>query len=712
MVFSCEGFVRPNETWQIIMQALLLTALTWDKIGFAIRTWLTAMLALDVSFVCQLESPYWTLLAVWILAQPTPGMMLSKSLYFSLGTLAGAVLGVMLIGLFAQTPELFVLGLASLVAASTVASNILTNFRAYGTVLIGYTAGIVAAGAINTPDQVFFIGMARAAAILTGVGCTILVNFIFAPHQSEAMAREKLRTMLKDAAHRAAYSWKADNTARLQIGRKLIFDLIALNTLIEYAEAESGAFRLHANQARSVLAHIFGLISARRALDAHLLRCGWPRHAALEIFHSVILDFLNEMPTRLDDGPIDELIAGLNDVQIQLKLLQPEEESGPSEDLVSKRFVIDRMDDLLRHLDGALKDWRDILYGNWKRTPSLSLNFHRDLRAAWINGLRAFIAVSAMGAFWIASAWPSGPLALIFVAVLMSLFSAQPHPDQIGWNFFKAGLLATFFALICKFFVLTTGSGFEFLTVALGLFFVPLALVMAHPPMAAPALSFAFVFCYVVRPDNVMVFDLSDSLNTALAVLTGVLFGTLSYTLLFPPNPQAARRYVTYRIRRGLEEMARVNPIPPFCFWETRMYDRVIRLYDPQNLSGTSTDEWLEAGLGAITLGDEILRLRHWLETEKHSGELKTALKDVIDAFGSFFLKPQDVVDEVKERIRKIAQLDPGPGHQERRCWARTLGALEEIDVYLARHPKLTMIEPVADKPLARGTGESEPIRV
>jgi uncharacterized membrane protein YccC len=679
-------------------------------LGFAVRTWLTAMIALYVSFVFQLESPYWTLLAVWILAQPTPGMMLSKSLYFSLGTIAGAIFGIVLIAVFAQTPELFVLALASLVAASTVASNILTNFRAYGTVLIGYTAGIVAAGAINTPDQVFFIGMARGAAILTGVGCTMFVNLIFAPHRSEAMVREKLRIILKDAARRAAYSWQADNGTRLQIGRKLIFDLIALNTLIEYAEAESGAFRLHANQARSLLAHIFSLISARRALDAHLIRCGWPQHAGLEVFHSVILDFLNEMPKRLDGGTIDELIAGLDDVQNQLKLLRPEEESGPAEELVSKRFVIDRLDDFLNHLGGALNNWRDILDGNWKRMPSLSLNFHRDLRAAWINGLRAFIAVGAMGAFWIASAWPSGPLALIFVAVLMSLFSAQPNPDRIGWNFFKAGLLATFFALICKFLVLTAGSGFEFLTVALGLFFIPLALVMANPSMAAPALSFAFVFCYVVRPDNVMVYDLSDSLNTALAVLTGVLFGTLSYTLLFPPNPHAARRYVTYRIRRGLEEMARLNPIPHFCFWETRMYDRVIRLYDPQNPSGTSTDEWLEAGLGAITLGNEILRLRHWLETEKHSGELKTTIKDVIDAFGSFFSKPQDVVAEVQDRIKKMARLDPGFGHQERRCWARTLGALEEIDVYSARHPKLTLIEPVLNKPVIHGTAESEPI--
>jgi len=675
------------------MLALLQNALTRDKIGFAIRTWLTAMLALYVSFVFQLESPYWTLLAVWILAQPTPGMMLSKSLYFSLGTVVGAVLGIVLIALFVQTPELFILALALLVAASTVASNILTNFRAYGAVLVGYTAGIVAAGAINTPDQVFFIGMARAAAILTGAGCTMFVNCIFAPQRSETMTREKLRTVLKDAARRAVYSWKADNTMRLQIGRTLIFDLIALNTLIEYAAAESPTFRLQANQARSLLAHIFSLISARRALDAHLIRCGWPKHAGLEIFHSVIIDFLNEMPERLDHGSIDELIAGFDEVHQQLKLLQPEEEIGSSEELVSRRFVIDCMDDLLNHLEGALKDWRDILHGKWKDRPSLWLNFHRDLRAAWINGLRAFVAVCAMGAFWIASAWDHGTLALVFVAVLLSLFSAQPHPDKIGWNFLKAGTLAAIFGLICKFFVLSSGSGFEFLTAALGLFFVPLALVMANPSMAAPSLSFAFVFCYVVRPDNQMTYDLTDSLNTALAVLIGVLFGTLSYTLLFPPNPKAARRYVTYRVRRGLEDIARLNPIPPFCFWETRMYDRVIRLYDPENPSGTTTDEWLEAGLGAITLGNELLRLRHWSETEKNSDELQTTLKDVVDAFSSFFSNPQLAVTKVKDRIQKMARLDPGSGNQERRTWARILGALEEIDVYVAHHPRLIKID-------------------
>jgi len=678
-------------------QRLFVSPRARDMAGSALRTWLASLLALYTAFALQLESPYWAWLTVWIVAQPTPGMLLAKSLYLVIGTIAGAIMGISLIALFAQTPELFVLALALLIGGCTVASNILTNFRAYAPVLAGYSSGLIASGAIDTPDQIFFIGMARTACILTGIACSILVSSIFAPYRSEAEVRKKLLAVLKDAARRAVFSWQGDNEPRIQIGRKLIFDLIGLNTLIEFAAAESGAFRLQANRARGLIAHIFSLISARRSLDAHLIRCGWPRHDALEIFHEVVIDFLNEIPGQLDRGQVDELIGGIREVRRQLELLEPEREAAPSEEVVSERLVIDRMNDLLSHLDGALEDWRDILQDRRDNEPRLVLNFHRDLRAAWINGLRAFLAVGATGAFWIASAWTHGPLALVFVSVLMSLFSSQPHPDRIGWSFLKAGSIAFFLAVICKYYVLPMSSEFEFLAVTLAFILVPLGLVMANPSTLAAAGGFSFVFVTLVRPLNPMAYDLTDTLNTGLAVLVGVMFGTFAYILIFPPDPLAARRYVTYRIRWGLEQLARISPVLPASFsrWETRMYDRVSRLNDPQNLSGTPTDEWLDAGLGALTLGNEILRLRRWLATERLSAELHMAVNKTIDAFGRFFSEPQRAVAELKGRMQEIAQLDPGPGQRERCSWARILGALTEMDVYLDHHPRLTKAEPI-----------------
>ncbi|HEY0257289.1 MAG TPA: FUSC family protein, partial [Candidatus Methylacidiphilales bacterium] len=375
-------------------------------------------------------------------------------------------------------------------------------------------------------------------------------------------------------------------------------------------------------------------------------------------------------------------------------LLQPEVDTPRTEELVSERLVIDRLDDLLQHLESALRDWRDISQERWKEHPRLALNFHRDIRAAWINGLRAFIAVGATGAFWIASAWTHGTLALIFVAILMSLFSSLPHPDRVGWRFFKAGLLGVFCALIGKFLILTSSSNFEVLALALGLVFLPMAMLMAKPATSQPALSFAFVFIYIVRPDNLMVYDLSDSINSAIGVLGGVLFGTLSYKLIFPPDPAAARRYVTYRVRYGLELLARQRTVPQFYPWETRMYDRVTRLNDPQNLSGTPTDEWLDAGLSALTLGNEVIRLRQWTAAGEVPAPVAPHLTNVIDAFRRFVAEPQIAFRAVRSERRIIAGLDPGVGHPDRRQWARISGALTESYFYLARNPRLTTAHP------------------
>jgi uncharacterized membrane protein YccC len=656
--------------------------------GFALRTWLASMLALYIAFALQLDSPYWAWVTVWIVAQPSAGMQLSKSFYRAVGTIAGAACAVVLLALFAQTPELFILALALLVGGCTCASNILTNFRAYATVLAAYTAGIVAADAISDPTQVWFIALARASAILVGIASAYAVTSIFAPHRSAALAREKLLALLKDAARRAAYRWQDDNETRLRIGRQLIVDDIALDTLLDFAAAESGTFRVQGNRARSLLSHVFGMISARRSLDAHLARRGWPRHHALEIFHSVILDFLDEMPALLERGKVDELIAGLDDVKHQLDVLDPERDTVDADEAVSGRYVIDRLEDLLVHVGCALRDWRAIVREEPSNEPRLVLNFHRDHRAAAINGLRAFLAVAGTGAFWIASAWSSGPQALVFVSILLSLFSSQPRPDRVGWAFFKASVPAVALGLLCKFFILPSVAEFEVLIVAMGLLLFPLGLVMANPPTAAAGVAFSLVFLNIVAPINPMVYDLADSLNGALAIEVGILFGTLAYVIIFPPDAAAARRYVTYRIRRGLELLAQLDPIPSFALWETRMYDRVSRLNDPQNLSGTPGDEWLETGLGALTLGNEILRLRLGLERGSLPAEAAAAARGTLAAFTHFVSEPARVSGEVRERLRLLGPLDPGPGSPARLAWARTVGSLSEINIFLSFFPR------------------------
>ena len=134
-----------------------------------------------------------------------------------------------------------------------------------------------------------------------------------------------------------------------------------------------------------------------------------------------------------------------------------------------------------------------------------------------------------------------------------------------------------------------------------------------------------------------------------------------------------------------------IDPVPATAsHFETRMYDRIIRLNDPQNPSATTTDAWLDAGLEALTLGNEILRLRQWLEAGILPPAVGAAVTHVKGAFVRFLAEPEYAVAEVKKQIQALARLDPGPGQSGRLAWARVLGSLEEIDFYLDHNPLLT----------------------
>jgi hypothetical protein len=141
--------------------------------------------------------------------------------------------------------------------------------------------------------------------------------------------------------------------------------------------------------------------------------------------------------------------------------------------------------------------------------------------------------------------------------------------------------------------------------------------------------------------------------------------------------------------------LAGQTPIPSFANWETRMYDRVNRLHDPDNPSGTHTNEWFEAGLGALTLGNEILRLRHWLMEENLPAPVRNELEKMIAKVQMILSEPEPADAAIKHARARVRELDPGQGQPLRLEWARVAGALEEMDVYLDDHPRLLNRAPV-----------------
>ncbi len=387
-------------------------------------------------------------------------MVLSKGLYRVAGTLVGCLASIVLIALFAQTPELFILALALWIGLCTLCANLLTNFRSYAAVLAGYTTGIVSLATIEQPTTIFDVAMARGSCILIAIACSMIVTSIFSPHRSREEALAGLKQVIVKAARRAAFPWNGDHARRLAIGSDLIQHLIQLHTLVEFAAAESGTFRLHRARANSLLVHLFGVISAKRSLDAHVQRCGVPADPALIAARDECFAFLGSVDDKVGAERMPDIVRQIDILRQHLAMLDPEGESLPPEELVSRRVFIDRLDDILAEFGAATEDWID-LDGPHIPRPPLSLNFHRDHRAAMINALRAAATIGAAGTFWVASAWPTGPNALVFAGIICTLFSTVPQPDRVGWMFFHGSWVAALAAFVCTFFVLNSVANFE-----------------------------------------------------------------------------------------------------------------------------------------------------------------------------------------------------------------------------------------------------------
>lgn len=655
--------------------------------AFAVRNCAATGLALWIAFYLELDEPYWAGMAVWMVAQPTPGMAMSKAYYRIVGTIIGAFVGLILIAFFAQVPELFILALSLWVGLCTVGSNLLRNFRAYATVLAGYTAAIVSLGTYQSPDNVFYVATARACSTIIGIACAALITELFTKHEARGKVMVKLRQVIGAAGQRCSLAPTDPLEARLAVGKPLTANLIALDAEIEFAAAESAAFRIHADGARSLLAHLFGAYSAKRALDAHLLRTlDDPRDPQTEAVLKDAIQLIGTISSMMESGKGHLLSTEISALQGRLGSLDPESSGQELTRMVSSRFIIDRLHDMLGHLGMAILDWGRI-QGGWRWQPSLRLNFHQDQRLAWIHGARATLALLAAGFFWVETAWSSGASMLILASVACSLFSAAPQPDKAGMAFLEGTLVASFAAFACNFYFLANVSGFPLMVLIYVAFLMPGAIAFMNPKVSLAGLAYCVNFLGTSRPLNLMNYDIVSFINNAVASVIALCFSVLAYQLFMPPDPPAARRYVVYRIRLGIERISQWTPIPKACDWQTRMFDRINRLHNPDNPSGSSTDEWFDGGLGAMNLGNEVLRLRHLLEEGQLSEPVAHMVRTTLKSFGELVEDPSSAELIVRSVRDALEQAEPEGNIEQKRAWVRTLGVLEEMDSFFVDHP-------------------------
>jgi uncharacterized membrane protein YccC len=548
------------------------------------------MLALYLAFQLQLNEPKWAAMTVWIVAQGSRGMSLSKGRNRILGTLTGAVVALCLIGLFSQTVPLLMVALAAWVGVCTGLATALRNFRSYSAVLAGYTAAIVAMAALPSPSHAFDIATARVIYIILGIVVEGLMAAIFSIDDPGPAIRARYLSYLRQAAEVCARALqKEPNAAALH---RLIADLSERDTVLEYAAAASAEVRAQAMRYRRGDAAVLQLLAATQSIREQRAEPRYDTDIDPLIDETAALlqkladgDGDTEARRADDDRHLIRLRAG-TDARLQSEALHPDGSHHSAQRLV----MLDRLMLLL----SALVEARDALNGTTRPTlrPALAsfrerlhgFAFHVDAAKVWQNGIRAFVAVLAATLIWWGSAWQNGGGFVAITAVVCGLFATRPNPVKGSIGFLTGTLWAVLAALLCNAMLIPAVSGFTMLCLVLGPFLLVVGVAMRTPRWTAIATGFSIFFLDFVGPDNTQRTADVTFINNALSTAGGIAFSALVFGVLsfaFLQRPQRIRERLDQAMFRDLrrivrgQDMAYPASAPPPRVWLSRTADRM-----------------------------------------------------------------------------------------------------------------------------------------
>lgn len=238
---------------------------------FGARLSAAVCLAYYAAFWLMLDDAYWAGTSAAVAMQPTLGASQRKSGFRLLGTGVGAVFAVALTACFPQDRVGFLSGLALWGGVCAFVNGLLANFAAYAAALAGYTAAIIAAGAMDNPDQVFVVAINRASAVIVGVASVELVVALTNRGGAVAKAAAELTEVAAAIRDRIVDELSADGGrgTALDALPTLLGRICALRAPIETVFGESLEIRSRKQILDASVAGLFGALSNWHGLRLH-----------------------------------------------------------------------------------------------------------------------------------------------------------------------------------------------------------------------------------------------------------------------------------------------------------------------------------------------------------------------------------------------------------------------------------------------------------
>lgn len=594
------------------------------KWEFIIRTIAAGLCALWIAFRLGFSSPGTAITTVFIVSVPQSGQVLAKSFYRAIGTLVGAGVAVALVGTLAQERNLFLFLLAGWLGACTFGAAYFRGFQAYAFVLSGYTAGIIALPALSDVPQVFDIALFRVSEVLLGIICAgVFADLLFPRRTSDLI----LKAVRGGFAEFIDYLQSARDGSRTraqlqQANFGFITEAVQFELLRESSYFENPEVRVRSARLRLFNAEFMGATTAFHGYFAMIGRVRRRGDDALADHFGLIGNDLLALMRPGGKPP-----ANAAEARQALTRLLAFSETLPAryaaaraivarEDNADERAI--RFDTIARQFDRFITQLTqyteayaslETLRGDLPH-PAPTFAPHTETLSALLMGVRAFLAVIIVGAFWVATAWPAGSGAVLIAGVVCALFAAAPRAEVAGRNLLIGFALAVPLAAVVHLTVLPQLDGFGLFCVGVLPFLMASTYAMATPAVATIGLGFNLNFLILVGFSNTMVYDIAGLLNNGIAQLIGGLAGLLMLTVVLPTRPQ----WVTRRMRaamRGHAAEACYEALPGLrARFESRTRDLLVQLVSIAAQTPEQHRLQLAQALAVLDLGDAVIHLR------------------------------------------------------------------------------------------------------
>lgn len=595
---------------------------------FGVRLWASVSLAAYVAFWLELDNAYWAATSAALVCQPHLGASLRKGWFRMIGTVVGAVTIVLLTACFPQDRLSFLVGLALWGGVCAFVATLLHNFAAYAAALAGYTAAIIASdqlGATGGPNGLAFtLAIARVSEIWIGIVCAGLVlagtDFGAAPRRLAAQFAAVSAEIARGFSSALALAGFTSTDTLQPVRRELIRRVTALDPVVDEALGESSTLRYHSPELRAAIEGLFASLAAWRSVVTRLVRS--PQDTVRQDVDAVIGGIPDDLRSAARQGEPGQWMTEPSEkcraFDAAARALTEMPTGTPS-----RRLLADQTAGVLTGF-AAVFDGLALLVGApvGRRVRRRSaLPYVPDWLPPLINGGRAFVTIGAAAIFWIATAWPSGALAITFTAIVVTLLA--PSADLAYTNamsFMVGTIIAAVCAAIILFALLPNVVTFVGLSLVMALYLIPVGALAAQPWHTLMFVAMTYNFVPMLMPANEMSYNPIAFYNSALAIIIGCGAGALSYRLLPPLAPAYRARRLLALTLRDLRRLATGALQLPPDDWEGRVYSRLAVLPDgaePLQRSQLVT---------ALSVGIEIIRLRGVMPELGFGAELDVAL--------------------------------------------------------------------------------------